>query len=77
MLLVRISTQKGVKIMKKCLTLPYKDPACRCGRYGGVGHIFTCAEANFHPNVKPFEMGASWIVMKRSLFLFDHRMCES
>ena len=46
-------------------------------RLGGVGHIFTCTETNFHPIVKPFEMGTYWSVIKPSIFLFDHRMRES
>ena len=46
-------------------------------RLGGVGYILTCTEINFHPIVKPFEMGAYWGVMKRSIFLFDHRMFAS
>ena len=37
-------------------------------RLGGVGHIFTCTEINFHPIVKPFEMGGYWSVMKRPIF---------
>ena len=43
----------------------------------GVRAHLTCTEINFHPIVKPFEMGAYSSVMKRSIFLFDHRMCES
>ena len=43
-------------------------------RLGGVGYILTCTEINFHPIVKPFEMGAYWSVMKPPIFLFDHRM---
>ena len=46
-------------------------------RLGGVGYILTCTEINSHPIVKPFEMGAYWGVMKRSIFLFDHRMFAS
>ena len=44
---------------------------------GGVGHIFICTDINFHSRVKQFKMGGYWSVMKRSIFLFDHRMCES
>ena len=46
-------------------------------RLGGVGYISTCTEINFHPIVKPFEMGAYWGVIKRSIFLFDHWMFGS
>ena len=43
----------------------------------GVGYISTCTEINFRPIAKPFEMGAYWSVIKRSIFLFDHRMVEN
>ena len=43
----------------------------------GVGYISTCTGINIRPIAKPFEMGAYWSVIKRSIFLFDHRMVEN
>ena len=47
------------------------------GRRGGVGYISTCTGINFRPIAKPFEMRAYWSVIKRSIFLFDHRIVEN
>ena len=44
---------------------------------GGGTYILTCTAINLHPIVKPFEMGTYLSVIKRSIFLFDHRMLES
>ena len=46
-------------------------------RGGGGTYISTCTGINFHPIAKPFEMGAYLSVIKRSIFLFDHRMVEN
>ena len=44
---------------------------------GGVTYISTYTGISLHPIVKPFEMGTYWGVIKRSIFLFDHRMSGS